>query len=225
MRGRHSGCRAAGFLGGGPAHTAHPGRGHSAPAPRRRPAGTQDGDKRRLVRQLMGLDASYHGGLMAYIGNAKQLLRDSKEGAQGPAGQPGRGRGLRAAALLMPRAWRRTRIARRSLAVFIHCGSTQAFGGKRRGPPRLPRRPAPGRNPFDGYTPSVPEGEALDFGSDRFMELEAAGLGAVGHAAFVLVAGGLGERLGYSGAPGVGVGARGAGGAAAVCGAVLGRGP
>jgi hypothetical protein len=58
-----------------------------------------------------------------------------------------------------------------------------------------------GRNAFDGYTPSVPEGERLDFGSGRFLQLEAQGLAAAGTAAFVLVAGGLGERLGYQGAP------------------------
>jgi hypothetical protein len=45
----------------------------------------------------------------------------------------------------------------------------------------------------------VPEGEALDFGSGRFLELEAGGLAAAGRAAYVLVAGGLGERLGYKG--------------------------
>lgn len=57
-----------------------------------------------------------------------------------------------------------------------------------------------GRNAFDGYTPSVPEGERLDFGSGRFLQLEGQGLEAAGKAAFVLVAGGLGERLGYQGA-------------------------
>jgi hypothetical protein len=57
-----------------------------------------------------------------------------------------------------------------------------------------------GRNAFDGYTPSVPEGERLDFGSGRFLQLEGQGLAAAGRAAFVLVAGGLGERLGYQGA-------------------------
>lgn len=54
-------------------------------------------------------------------------------------------------------------------------------------------------NPFEGCTPSVPEGEKLDFGSQRFRELERAGVAAAGGCAFVLVAGGLGERLGYSG--------------------------
>lgn len=58
----------------------------------------------------------------------------------------------------------------------------------------------PGRNPFDGYTPKVPHGEKLDFGSDEFLGLEEQGLREVAGAAFVLVAGGLGERLGYSGA-------------------------
>ncbi len=56
-----------------------------------------------------------------------------------------------------------------------------------------------GKNAFDGYTPSNPEGKALDFGSPDFLQLEEGGLKAVGYAAFVLVAGGLGERLGYKG--------------------------
>lgn len=52
---------------------------------------------------------------------------------------------------------------------------------------------------FDGFTPSNPEGERLDFGSGAFLKLEEGGLAAAAHAAFVLVAGGLGERLGYKG--------------------------
>jgi len=47
--------------------------------------------------------------------------------------------------------------------------------------------------------PSVPEGERLDFGGPEFREYERSGAAEAGHAAFVLVAGGLGERLGYSG--------------------------
>ena len=43
----------------------------------------------------------------------------------------------------------------------------------------------------------------MDFGSDSFLEYESAGMKEVGAAAFVLVAGGLGERLGYSGEMGV----------------------
>lgn len=45
----------------------------------------------------------------------------------------------------------------------------------------------------------MPEGEALDFASDRFLEFEERGARAASDAVFVLVAGGLGERLGYSG--------------------------
>jgi UDP-sugar pyrophosphorylase len=56
-----------------------------------------------------------------------------------------------------------------------------------------------GANPFDGCVPSVPEGERLDFGSPAFRALERAGAAAAADAAFVLVAGGLGERLGFSG--------------------------
>jgi len=56
-----------------------------------------------------------------------------------------------------------------------------------------------GVNPFEGYTPSVPQGETLSYGSGEFCSAERLGLDQVGDAAFVLVAGGLGERLGYSG--------------------------
>lgn len=45
----------------------------------------------------------------------------------------------------------------------------------------------------------MPEGERLDFGAERFLELEEKGLAEAADTAFVLVAGGLGERLGYQG--------------------------
>ena len=56
-----------------------------------------------------------------------------------------------------------------------------------------------GKNTFEGFVPSVPEGERLDFGGAAFRDYERAGAAEAGAAAFVLVAGGLGERLGYSG--------------------------
>ncbi|XP_027361710.1 UDP-sugar pyrophosphorylase 1 [Abrus precatorius] len=56
-----------------------------------------------------------------------------------------------------------------------------------------------GKNPFDGFTPSVPTGETLTFGDENFIKYEEAGVREARKAAFVLVAGGLGERLGYSG--------------------------
>ena len=46
-----------------------------------------------------------------------------------------------------------------------------------------------GKNAFDGYTPSVPQGEKLDWASPAFLELEEAGLEEAASAAFVLVAG------------------------------------
>ncbi|XP_073144290.1 UDP-sugar pyrophosphorylase-like [Henckelia pumila] len=56
-----------------------------------------------------------------------------------------------------------------------------------------------GKNPYDGFTPSVPSGEVLTFGDDTFVQYEEAGVREARKAAFVLVAGGLGERLGYNG--------------------------
>jgi len=56
-----------------------------------------------------------------------------------------------------------------------------------------------GANPFEGLVPRVPAGEALEFGTAAYRAAEDAGAIAAGKAGFVLVAGGLGERLGYSG--------------------------
>ncbi|KAL0917482.1 hypothetical protein M5K25_012546 [Dendrobium thyrsiflorum] len=56
-----------------------------------------------------------------------------------------------------------------------------------------------GKNPFEGFTPSVPSGEVLTFGDDNFIMFEEVGVKEARKAAFVLVAGGLGERLGYNG--------------------------
>jgi len=58
---------------------------------------------------------------------------------------------------------------------------------------------AAGKNPFQGYSVEVPEGELMDVGSDAFRADERAGFEAIQDAVFVLVASGLGERLGYSG--------------------------
>ena len=45
----------------------------------------------------------------------------------------------------------------------------------------------------------VPTGEQLSYGSETFMKFEEEGVKEASKAIFVLVAGGLGERLGYSG--------------------------
>ncbi len=54
-----------------------------------RDADVSDEDKRRLATQLVQLDEAYPGGLLQYVGNAKRLLQDSREGAGAPccAGQ------------------------------------------------------------------------------------------------------------------------------------------
>lgn len=56
-----------------------------------------------------------------------------------------------------------------------------------------------GKNPYEGYTPKVPIGERLDASSDAFSETERIGMEEIKGACFVIVAGGLGERLGYNG--------------------------
>lgn len=56
-----------------------------------------------------------------------------------------------------------------------------------------------GVNPYEGFTPQVPQGERLQAGTQFFAECEETGVKEAGHSAFVLVAGGLGERLGYNG--------------------------
>lgn len=56
-----------------------------------------------------------------------------------------------------------------------------------------------GMNPLDGWIPSVPPGIVLEPLSDQFLEFEQKGLSELGHCGFVLVAGGLGERLGFNG--------------------------
>lgn len=56
-----------------------------------------------------------------------------------------------------------------------------------------------GGNPFDGWRPEIPTGASVDPLTPEFMKFESTGLNDIGSCCFVLVAGGLGERLGYSG--------------------------
>jgi UDP-sugar pyrophosphorylase len=69
---------------------------------------------------------------------------------------------------------------------------------------KLLKESADGTNPFEEYEAIVPVGESLSYedgpGSTmEFSEAEQLGLNACSGVVFVLVAGGLGERLGYSG--------------------------
>ena len=102
-------------------------------------AGTEDDKKQQLAEQLADLDASYPGGLPAYLSKAKLLLKEAADGV----------------------------------------------------------------NPFADYEAVVPEGESLSFeegqGTMSIADAEEKGLSVCGDSVFVLVAGGLGERLGYSG--------------------------
>lgn len=57
-----------------------------------------------------------------------------------------------------------------------------------------------GINPLDGWKPSVPTGEAFELGTKAYIKTEKTGIKELGKVGFVLVAGGLGERLGYGSA-------------------------
>lgn len=52
-------------------------------------------------------------------------------------------------------------------------------------------------NPFEDYTPQVPTGFNIKVGDEQFYELEKIGFEQIKDTVFVLVAGGMGERLGY----------------------------
>eukprot|EP00754_Rhynchopus_humris_P040033 Rhum_TRINITY_DN23090_c0_g1::Rhum_TRINITY_DN23090_c0_g1_i1::g.177091::m.177091/K12447/USP; UDP-sugar pyrophosphorylase len=64
---------------------------------------------------------------------------------------------------------------------------------------RLLEESKAGVNPYEGRAPEVPSGLSVDYGSEEFLRLEKVGLAEVRTCCFVLVAGGLGERLGYNG--------------------------
>jgi len=56
-----------------------------------------------------------------------------------------------------------------------------------------------GVNPFDKYKPEVPTGVFLKVGEPDLDKYEQKGIEELPYTGFVLIAGGLGERLGYSG--------------------------
>lgn len=53
-------------------------------------------------------------------------------------------------------------------------------------------------NPYSNFTPSVPEGIDITVGNQEYFEYEKLGFEDLSKSGFVLVAGGLGERLGYN---------------------------
>eukprot|EP00536_Pseudo-nitzschia_multiseries_P005156 jgi/Psemu1/318586/estExt_fgenesh1_pm.C_930029 len=78
-------------------------------------------------------------------------------------------------------------------------GGLAAYTSKARA---LLKESADGTNPFEDFEAVVSEGETLSYdgeGTMSFSEAERIGMEGIAGAAFVLVAGGLGERLGYSG--------------------------
>jgi hypothetical protein len=78
-------------------------------------------------------------------------------------------------------------------------GGLAAYIGRAR---KLLAAAGAGDNPLSGWTPSVPAagaGLALEPGSEPFLAYESRGLEAAVGLGFVVTAGGLGERLGFSG--------------------------
>ena len=91
---------------------------------------------------------------------------------------------------------RRTLLAQLAGLDASYPGGLRAY---RANAAELLRASAAGENPLEGFSPSVPIGETLVPHSEAFREAERLGLEACGRCAFLLVAGGLGERLGYGG--------------------------
>ena len=92
--------------------------------------------------------------------------------------------------------------ARKALAAQLSRLNDQYPGGLRayiENAQRLLKESLDGVNPFSGFTPSTPQGVSLRLGTSDFDAMEAEGLKVVGKTAYCLVAGGLGERLGYGG--------------------------
>jgi UDP-sugar pyrophosphorylase len=57
-----------------------------------------------------------------------------------------------------------------------------------------------GVNPLEGFSPAIPEGEKFELDTVKYRNTEKVGIKLLGKVGFILVAGGLGERLGYKGA-------------------------
>lgn len=64
---------------------------------------------------------------------------------------------------------------------------------------RLLQASKDGVNPLEGWKPNVPRGATFQLGTDEYSATEKKGMVHLGSCGFVLVAGGLGERLGYNG--------------------------
>lgn len=99
------------------------------------PPGRNEDKKAAFLEALERIDQSFPGGLAGYIGNARRLLAEAKEGA----------------------------------------------------------------NPFDGFTPSQPDCVDLSGFQADYDRYEAAAMNKLDRIGIVMVAGGLGERLGYPG--------------------------
>jgi UDP-sugar pyrophosphorylase len=81
----------------------------------------------------------------------------------------------------------------------LNQGYTGGLGAYIENAKKLLKSAADGENPLQGWRPEVPTGVSLEPVTPEYEEYERRGLPEVGSCGFVLVAGGLGERLGYNG--------------------------
>ena len=139
---------------------------------------------KRFCIQALALNSRYPGGLTSYVANAERLLTASARGDNAFAGlEPS----VPDVVSAYPgKVWRfvlfskTVRIWMRHAQLLFGLASSAAWTFLHTQPSSWPHR--------------------LGVGSRSFDDLEASGLVEASHCAFVLVAGGMGERLGYGGA-------------------------
>jgi hypothetical protein len=118
--------------------------------------GVEDDGKRALTEQLADLDATYPGGITAYLSKAMVLLQESADG-------------------MNPFA---------DYVALVPTGESLQYEDVI----------ASSTNVVDAAAPTRKSATSLSFG-----QAEELGMQVIGDCVFILVAGGLGERLGYSG--------------------------
>ena len=137
------------------------------------PGGADAAKKHAFFDQVRAVEKNYPGGCVAYAVNARELLRASAAGENPFAGMA-------------------PEVRARAPPFFLFFGGGDPICGHL-------RSCASTLTALRAASPvQMPELHRYDYGSPAFVAAERRGLAAVHQCAFVLVAGGLGERLGYT---------------------------